>query len=56
MKKIFLIFSDSPDDYADIKGVVIGTEEDAVKCCGKYNSGSEHEYDFVDYRELEILT
>lgn len=55
-KKIYLIYSDSIDDYSDIKGVIVGTKEDAKKWCDSFNSKCNHDWEKVDYEELKILT
>ena len=54
-EKIYLIYHDSMDDEADIKGVIIGTENEAKLWCEEYNKECEYSWQKVWHEELEIL-
>lgn len=47
LKKVYLIYKDSIDDACEIKGYIIGTEEDAEQYCQKLNEG--HRYEWEDF-------
>lgn len=55
-KELYLIYKDSMDDASEIKGVIVGNEEEADEWCEKYNSKCKYEYQEVYYQKLKILT
>ena len=55
-KNLYLIFKDSMDDACEIKGAIVGTEEQADEWCEKYNKKCKYEWQEVYYVKLDILT
>ena len=54
-KKIFVIYSDSPDDSCYILGYIEGTAEDAEKYCKEHNATVTWPQNMVEWDELEKL-
>lgn len=55
-KGFYLIYNDSPDDSAYIKGLIIGSEEQAEEWCKAYNAKNKYRWNDLEYEKLEILT
>lgn len=52
--KVYVIYRDSSDDAVDIKGYIIGTEQDAEEYCKELNQGCKAWF-AVYYEEIEHL-
>lgn len=50
--RLWLIYSDSMDDYCVIKGYIRGTEEDAQSYCEEYNKKCQHSWENVECEEI----
>ena len=55
MGKVFLIYRDTADDNVEIKGYIIGTEQDAEEYCNKLNKDCKHYWEELTYEEIEHL-
>lgn len=53
--KLFLIYRDTADDNIEIKGYIIGTEQEAEEYCKELNKDCKHYWEEVTYGELERL-
>ena len=54
-KSVYLIFRDSMDDYSEVLGYVICTEEEVSKYCLEYNEKVKHSWEAVEYTLIENL-
>ena len=53
--KVYLIYRDTADDAVEIKGYIIGTEQDAKEYCKELNRDCRNIWDELTYEELEHL-
>lgn len=53
--EIYLIYRDDADDCCDIKGYIIGTEEDAAKYVEELNKDAEYIWEECTWIKLEKL-
>jgi hypothetical protein len=55
IKNIYLIYIDSMDNECNIKGYIIGTEEDAKKYCELYKKDEKNTWEHVAYQAIQML-
>jgi transcriptional regulator with XRE-family HTH domain len=55
LKKVYLIYKDSIDDACEIKGYIIGTEEDADRYCDELNKNSKYTWEEYTWERLDLL-
>ena len=53
--KVYLIYRDTADDAVEIKGYIIGTEQDAEEYCKEFNKDCQHYWEEITYELLEHL-
>lgn len=54
-KKVYLIYKDSIDDAAYIRGYIYGTEDEADAYTDRLNEGARYEWDEYDYMLLKQI-